>query len=113
VGVAGDCVPEVAHEPRRLRPNLALQDRSWRGRGFLLITSAQIRAARALLGWRQADLAEASGISEVAIKNIERGQADPKATTLTAIQKAFQKAGVIFLDPQDIRDGGHGVRFKK
>jgi transcriptional regulator with XRE-family HTH domain len=78
-----------------------------------LITPAQIRAARALLGWRQADLAEASGVSAVAIKNIERGEADPKATTLTAIQKAFNKAGVIFLDPNDPRNGGHGVRFKK
>lgn len=78
-----------------------------------MITSAQIRAARALLGWRQADLAEASGVSEIAIKGIERGRSDPKATTLTAIQSAFLKAGVIFLDPHDIRDGGHGVRFKK
>ena len=78
-----------------------------------MITAPQIRAARALLGWRQADLADASGISEVAIKNIERGQTDPKATTLTAIQNAFHKAGVIFLDPNDIRDGGHGVRFRK
>ena len=78
-----------------------------------MITPAQIRAARALLGWRQSDLSEASGISEVAIKNIEREQADPKATTLTAIQKAFHKAGVIFLDPNDPRNGGHGVRFKK
>lgn len=78
-----------------------------------MITPSQIRAARALLGWRQADLAEASGISAVAIKNIEREETDPKATTLTAIQKAFTKAGVIFLDPHDIRDGGHGVRFKR
>ena len=78
-----------------------------------MITPAQIRAARALLGWRQADLAKASGISEIAIKNIERDHTDPKATTLTAIQGAFLKAGVIFLDPNDPRNGGHGVRFKK
>ena len=78
-----------------------------------MITPAQIRAARALLKWRQADLAEASGVSEIAIKNIERERTDPKATTLTAIQSAFHKAGVIFLDPHDVRDGGHGVRFKR
>ena len=78
-----------------------------------MITPPQIRAARALLKWRQADLAEASGVSEIAIKNIERGQTDPKATTLTAIQSAFNKAGVIFLDPHDTRDGGHGVRFRR
>jgi predicted transcriptional regulator len=77
-----------------------------------MITPEQIRAARSLLGWRQADLAKASGISQVAIKNIERGATDPKASTLDAIQAAFDKAGVVFLDAGDTRDGGLGVRFK-
>lgn len=58
-------------------------------------------------------LAEASGISEISIKNIERGETDPRSTTLGAIQAAFMKAGVVFLDPGDIRDGGHGVRLVK
>jgi len=33
-----------------------------------VITPAQIGAARALLGWKQTDLATASGVSEIAIK---------------------------------------------
>jgi transcriptional regulator with XRE-family HTH domain len=78
-----------------------------------VITGAQIRAARALIGWKQTDLASASGVSEISIKNIERGATDPRGSTLAAIQEAFSKAGVVFLDPGDIRDGGPGVRLRK
>ena len=78
-----------------------------------MITRAQIRAARALIGWTQTDLAQASGISQVAIKNLERGATDPSASTLTSIQDALDHAGVIFLEPGDTRDGGIGVRLKR
>ena len=79
----------------------------------VMITAGQIRAARALIGWKQTDLAKASGVSEISIKNIERGATDPRSSTLGALQQAFEKAGVIFLEPGDIRDGGAGVRLKK
>jgi transcriptional regulator with XRE-family HTH domain len=78
-----------------------------------MITRAQIRAARALIGWTQTDLAQASGISQVAIKNLERGATDPRASTLTGIQNALDRAGVMFLEPGDTRDGGAGVRLKR
>ena len=78
-----------------------------------MITRVQIRAARALVGWSQMDLAQASGISQVAIKNLERGATDPRASTLTSIQDALDQAGVMFLEPGDTRDGGLGVRLKK
>jgi predicted transcriptional regulator len=78
-----------------------------------MITAGQIRAARALIGWKQTDLAEASGVAEVSIKKIERGAVDPRASTLEALQRAFEKAGVVFLEPGDVRDGGEGVRLKK
>ena len=78
-----------------------------------MITRAQIRAARALIGWTQADLALASGVSGVAIKNLERGATDrPRVSTIRNIQAAFDQAGVIFLAAGDIRDGGVGVRIK-
>lgn len=79
----------------------------------LVITPAQIRAARALLGWQQKELAERCGLSEVAIKNIERGRSDPRSSSLAAIIKAFDEAGLVFLQPGDImRGGGIGVRLK-
>jgi transcriptional regulator with XRE-family HTH domain len=77
-----------------------------------MITGAQIRAARALIGWKQTDLAAASGVSEISIKNIERGATDPRGSTLAALQDAFSNAGVVFLDPGDVRDGGPGVRLR-
>ena len=78
-----------------------------------MLTAAQIRAARALLGWKQAELAAASGISEISIKNIERGATDPRASTLKAIEDAFGQAGVIFMDPGVERSGGAGLRLRE
>jgi transcriptional regulator with XRE-family HTH domain len=77
-----------------------------------MISGKQIRAARALLGWKQRELATAAGISEVSIKNVERGVVDSRGSTLNAIQGAFDRAGVIFLDNGDTRNGGPGVRLK-
>ena len=57
-------------------------------------------------------VAKAAGLSQVAVKNLERDRTDPRASTLTAIQEAFDRAGVVFLDPGDIRNGGSGLRFK-
>ena len=39
--------------------------------------------------------------------------AAPIPSMLEAFQRAFEKAGVVFLEPGDIRDGGEGVRLKK
>ena len=61
-----------------------------------MITAGQIRAARALIGWKQTDLAKASGVSEISIKNIERGVTDPRSSTLGALQQAFENAGSYF-----------------
>lgn len=75
-----------------------------------MITPQQIRGARAMLGMTQAALAEASGISTTALNNIERAAADPKASTLGAIQRALEAAGVEFIAENG---GGAGVRLRK
>lgn len=63
-----------------------------------------------MLGLTQASLADAAGISTTALNNIERGSADPKASTLGAIQRALETAGVEFIAENG---GGAGVRLKK
>ena len=78
-----------------------------------VISGAQIRAARALLGWSQAKLADEADLSEGSIKDIEAEATDPKRSTLQAIVKAFDKAGVMFLDAGIDRAGGPGVRLKR
>jgi transcriptional regulator with XRE-family HTH domain len=77
-----------------------------------MITPGQIRAARALIGWKQSDLAERTGLALITIKNIERGGGDPKSSTINAVQAAFAKAGVLFIEEGDTRPGGAGVRLK-
>ena len=72
-----------------------------------MITPKQIKAARALLGWEQTDLAGKSQVSLGSIGNIEREATDPKASTLTKIQRALESAGIEF-----INSDAPGVRLK-
>ncbi|MCW2242266.1 helix-turn-helix domain-containing protein [Azospirillum canadense] len=75
-----------------------------------MITAAQIRAARALLNMKQASLAAAAGVSLATLNNIERGVSAPRVSTLVALQRALEDAGVRFIDG----DGeGPGVRLSK
>lgn len=62
-----------------------------------MITARQIRAARALLGWRQVDLSQASGIAAVTIKEMERGVTDPRSSTVAKLEQALGGAGVEFV----------------
>lgn len=78
-----------------------------------MLHAAQVRAARALLGWRQDQLAKASGVGTATIQRIEKsaGPVGGYVTTLTRIQAAFENAGMLFLDND--ADGGIGVRLRK
>ncbi len=62
-----------------------------------MITIPQIRAGRALLEWKQSDLAEASGVSLPAIARLEKNIGNPRSGTLESIQKAFEEQGVKFI----------------
>lgn len=80
-----------------------------------MISSEQIRAARALLRWDQRDLAEASKVSLPSIKRLE-AQSGPLAAqerTIDAIKSAFGGAGILFLEDGETVDGGAGVRLRK
>lgn len=72
---------------------------------------AQLRAARALLGWSQADLAARSGLSSMTVKRAEgSGRPPASAEAVAAIRAALEAAGVEFL-PEN--GGGPGVRLRK
>jgi transcriptional regulator with XRE-family HTH domain len=61
-------------------------------------TIEQIRAARALLGWNQHDLADKAGLSQTGIARIENGTNNPNSKTLEKIETAFDKADIEFID---------------
>jgi len=68
-----------------------------------MLTVQQIRAARALLDWRQRDLAEKSGISLPAITKLERRLVSPRRSTLEVLQKTFELEGVEFTEGPGVR----------
>ncbi len=78
-----------------------------------MIEPAQIRAARALLGWRQGDLSRASGVGTATIYRIEKASSGSTGyvSTLSRIQATFETAGVLFID--DDGSAGIGVRLAK
>lgn len=68
----------------------------------------QIRAARALLGWKREDLANASGLTVRTLVRIENAQTTPRQTTLEVLSAALESAGIEFI-PEN--GGGLGVRL--
>jgi len=70
-----------------------------------MIDHRQIRAARALLNWSQADLARAADMATSSIKNTESESSSARRETLARIFEAFDSNGVEFLP-------GTGVRLK-
>lgn len=76
------------------------------------LTSAQIRAARALLRWSAANLARQSRLG---VNTIRRAEVADQGTSLTAanelaIRSALEAAGVEFIAENG---GGPGVRLRK
>ena len=75
-----------------------------------MFTPEQCRAARGLLGWTQQDLAKQAQVGIVTVNQLETGLSQPRLATLDVIQRAFESAGVEFIDENG---GGPGVRLKK
>lgn len=77
-----------------------------------MITSEQVRAARALLRWDERDLADAAKLPLSTVMRLEATPgalaAEPKA--IEALRKAFDAAG---LDLIGENGGGVGVRLKR
>lgn len=74
------------------------------------MTPAQCRAARALIGKEQGEIAQAAGIARATLIDFEKGQRLPRDQTVAAIRAALEAAGVIFVDENG---EGPGVRLRK
>ncbi len=77
------------------------------------MSPAQSRAARALLGWTQPQLADAAGLGISSIADFERERHMATERTTSKIRAALEGAGVVFLDIGEISNGGPGVRLRE
>ncbi|WP_314951412.1 helix-turn-helix domain-containing protein [Bradyrhizobium cosmicum] len=81
-----------------------------------MITSFQMRAARALLGIDQRTLAELAGVSLPTIQRMEASTGNVRGVveTLMRVVDAFERAGVELIGEQARSEsGGRGVRLKE
>ena len=69
-----------------------------------VITAAQCRAARGLLGWSQKTLSEKAAVGILTVRQLEAGLNEPRGAILDVIRRTFEAAGVEFID-----GGGRGV----
>lgn len=77
-----------------------------------MITPAQIRAARALLGLSVDQLSAKSGVSAFMILQVEdEKSATLDQATLLTLRNALERAGIAFLADGDCPPGGMGVRL--
>ena len=76
------------------------------------LTSAQLRAARALIRWSAEDLARETALSVATIRRAEiaEGEISMTAANDLAVRRALEAAGVEFIDENG---GGPGVRLAK
>lgn len=79
---------------------------------ILKVSIRQVKAARALLGWSQEELARAADVSLPTIKRLEaqEGELGGRSETGDKIRQSMQRAGVEFIDENG---GGAGVRLRK
>lgn len=62
------------------------------------MTSRQCKAARALLGWTQKQLAREAIVGTSTVADFERKDRTPIPNNLRAIQRAFEREGLIFVN---------------
>jgi len=70
-----------------------------------MITSRQVRAARALLGWTQEMLADKALVALTALKRLESNRLKVREDTRHQVRRALEAAGIVFL----AYDRGEGV----
>ena len=75
-----------------------------------MMSPAQSRAGRALIGLSQDELAAASHLGLSTIRDFETGRRVPTHNNLAAIRRALEEAGVQFIAENG---GGPGVRLRR
>jgi transcriptional regulator with XRE-family HTH domain len=78
---------------------------------IMSISPQQCRAARAMLGWSQDELATAACVARATVADFERENRTPVSNNLAAIRLVFEKEGIQFLPDED--GMGDGIRLRR
>ena len=65
--------------------------------------AAKVRAARAVLGWSQAELGNRIGVTQRTVNRLEQAGADVRRSTAVAIESALRSEGIVF---ETLQKGG-------
>jgi transcriptional regulator with XRE-family HTH domain len=78
-----------------------------------MLRARQIRAARALVGLSQLEIAKLAGVGIATVRRIEASVDDLSGTaqSVSRIERALVSAGIMFIDQDERR--GPGVRLRK
>lgn len=86
--------------------------------GYEILSAAQARAGRALLGLPYESIAEDAEISVSSLRSIEAGRASPLRSTMVRLRRSLEERGVVFIaqaavPPNDDEAfSGPGVRLR-
>jgi DNA-binding XRE family transcriptional regulator len=72
--------------------------------------ASKVRAARAVLGWSQAELGMRVGVTQRSINRLEKADVDVRRSTAVAIEAALRNEGIIF---EPLADGGYRMVVRK
>lgn len=71
----------------------------------MTLSPEQCRAARGLLDWTQAELAERAAVSRSTIRDFESARHEIHRATEAQMRQAFEAAGVVFVELDDVGPG--------
>ena len=74
-----------------------------------MVTPREVRAARAMLGWTRQQLADRAVLSLNAVVRLEQGVVDTRTSTIMAVRRALEAAGIEFLS---LSESNEGVRLR-
>jgi len=73
-----------------------------------MVTPREVRAARAFLGWTRQQLADRAIVALNTVIRLEQGVVDTRSSTLEAVRRALEAAGIEFLS---LREDTEGIRY--
>jgi DNA-binding XRE family transcriptional regulator len=72
--------------------------------------ASKVRAARAVLGWSQAELGQRVGVTQRSINRLEKADVDVRRSTAVAIETALRDQGIVF---ERLAEGGFRMLVQK